>query len=216
MSKKSAEKHNEEGLEQYNNWRIDDAVASFEQAIAADDENPDYHMNLARAYVRNGSYDQAMVALGNYLHYETETVVAERYERLFSSALDEIETILIEKMQELGMDMQQIGKGIQMWLEYRITIGRQPLRIPKPELWAAGIAYTISKVNFGEIRKAQVSQVFGVSERAVRDKYNDIVEALDLMPADYRYFTGEKNPLDKMVEAAQLLDNLDEQFRADD
>lgn len=216
MSKKSAEKHNEEGLEQYTNWRIDDAIASFERAIADDGENPEYHMNLARAYVRNGSYDQAMVALGSYLHYETETAVADRYERLFSSALDEVETILIEKMQELDMDLQQIGKGIQMWLEYRITIGRQPLRVPKPELWAAGIAYTISKVNFGEIRKANVAQTFDVSERAVRDKYNDLIETLDLMPADYRYFTGEKNPLDKMVEAAQLLDNLDKQFRADD
>lgn len=216
MSKKSAEKFNEEGLEQYTSWRLENAIASFEKAISADEENPEYHMNLARAYVRNGSYDQAMVALGNYLHYETETAVADRYERLFSSALDEVETILIEKMQQLGMDLQQIGKGIQMWLEYRITIGRQPLRVPKPELWAAGLAYTISKLNFGDIRKAQIAEAFDVSERAVRDKYQDLIEALDLMPADYRYFTGEKNPLDKMVEAAQLLDNLDEQFKADD
>jgi len=35
------------------------------------------------------------------------------------------------------------------------------------------------------------------------------------MAADYRYFTGEKNPLDKLVEAAQLLEDLDKKFKAD-
>jgi hypothetical protein len=33
------------------------------------------------------------------------------------------------------------------------------------------------------------------------------------MPADYRYFTGEDNPLDKLVEAAQMLDELEMRFR---
>jgi len=42
------------------------------------------------------------------------------------------------------------------------------------------------------------------------------VQTLDLMPADYRYFTGEKNPLDKLVEAARLLEELDRNFQDDD
>ena len=33
------------------------------------------------------------------------------------------------------------------------------------------------------------------------------------MPCDYRYFTGKDNPLDKLVEAAELLRQLEEKFR---
>jgi len=32
------------------------------------------------------------------------------------------------------------------------------------------------------------------------------------MPCDYRYFTGLQNPLDKLVEAAELLEQLEERF----
>ncbi|MCP4358102.1 MAG: hypothetical protein GY796_08830 [Chloroflexi bacterium] len=43
-----------------------------------------------------------------------------------------------------------------------------------------------------------------------------LVHTLDLMPADYRYFTGEENPLDKLVEATQLLEELERQFQDDE
>jgi hypothetical protein len=33
------------------------------------------------------------------------------------------------------------------------------------------------------------------------------------MPADYRYFTGDDNPLDKLVEAAQMLELLERRFQ---
>jgi hypothetical protein len=35
------------------------------------------------------------------------------------------------------------------------------------------------------------------------------------MPADYRYYSGDENPLDKLVEAAQLLDEIYEDFQKD-
>jgi len=35
-----------------------------------------------------------------------------------------------------------------------------------------------------------------------------VVEALDLIPGDFRYFIGEENPLDKVYEAAQVLDQI--------
>jgi len=34
-----------------------------------------------------------------------------------------------------------------------------------------------------------------------------------VMPCDYRYFTGQENPLDKLVEAAELLEQLEVRFR---
>jgi hypothetical protein len=33
------------------------------------------------------------------------------------------------------------------------------------------------------------------------------------MPADYRYFAGENNPVDKLVEAARMLEDLDNKFQ---
>ena len=33
------------------------------------------------------------------------------------------------------------------------------------------------------------------------------------MPRDYRYFREDENPLDKLVEAASMLEEMEEQFR---
>ena len=213
MSKKQAEKFNKEGLAHYKAWQLEDAIASFEKAVEKDDSVAEYPLNLARACARAGRYDQVMEALGSYLHLESESAASTRYERIFSSAPDDVETLLVGTMSTMKLPMQQIGKALQMWLEYRIAIGEQPLRVPKPELWAGGITYAILKVNFDEDHAPRVAEAYDISTRAIRDKYHELVEALDLMPADYRYFTGDKNPLDKLVEAAQLLETMDEKFK---
>lgn len=206
---------NETGLKYYAAWEIDKAIEAFKEALVADPNNAEYHLNMARAYARANNYHQAIRSLGDYLRTEKDEHLASRYERLFSSALDEIETQLIEKMRQLNMPIQQIGKAIQMWLEYRITLGRKPLRTPKPELWAAALTYAISKINFSETRLAKIAEIYNVPERSVKEKYNELVATLDLMPADFRYFTGDKNPLDKLVEAAQMLDDLYGRFKQD-
>jgi cytochrome c-type biogenesis protein CcmH/NrfG len=187
---------------------MDEAIEAFSEATAADPDNPEYHLNLARAYARSGDYHEAMRSLGEYLRTETDENVAARYERLFSSALDGVEEALIETMQTLELPVQQIGKGIQMWLEYRITLGRKPLRIQRPKLWAAGLTYAVTKINLVELSREQIAQAYEVSESGLREKYRELVATLDLMPADYRYFTGDENPLDKLVEAAQLLEQI--------
>ena len=214
MAKKDqahARAHNESGLASYLAWDMADAISAFSDAIDADEKNPEYRLNLARAYARNGDFDHAMQALGEYLQTETKQDIAARYEKLFSTALDPVEEIMIEKMRQMGMTMQETGKGIQMWLEYRITIGRRPLRLPKPALM-----YAICKVNFSETKRKDVAASFDITEQSLKDKYDELVETLDIMPADYRYFTGEKKPLDKLVDAAQLLENLDQKFKADE
>ncbi len=206
---------NKEGLTHFTNWHIDKAIDAFGQAIEHDADNPEYHLNLARAYARSGDYQQAMTALGEYLRTEQDEKIAERFERMFSSALDDVETVLIDTMRNNDSTVQQIGKAIQMWLEYRITVGRTPLRIPKPELWAAALTHAVGKVNFVDRKMADVANMYGVSERSLREKYQELVSTLDVMPADYRYFVGEKNPLDKLVEAAKVLEDLDRRFQED-
>lgn len=205
---RSAVYFNESGLQYFGQWELEKAIESFRGATTGDPDNPEYHLNLARAFARSGNYQEAMRSLGEYLRTETDEDVAARYERLFSSALDGVEEILIEKMRDLEMPLPQIGKGIQMWLEYRITLGRKPLRVKQPESWAAGLTYAVAKINLVEMSPQQIAESFEVSERSLREKYRELVSTLDLMPADYRYFTGEENPLDKLVEAAQLLEEI--------
>ena len=217
MSKKEdrANELNKNGEDFFGSWEIENAIDAFQKAIKNDPKNPDYRLNLTRAYTRSGDYDKAMEALGGYLQVETNPELIARFEKLFSSGLDEVEQKLIEGMKKLNLPIQQIGKAIQMWLEYRITVGRKPLRIPKPELWAAGLTYAIIKINFVELTRAEVSAIYNVSPRALKEKYDELVDQLDLMPSDYRYFTGEDNPLDKLVEAAELLEGLERRFRED-
>jgi tetratricopeptide (TPR) repeat protein len=212
-NKRQAAKQNKAGLEYFDNWEIDNAIAAFADAVKGDPDNPDYHLNLARAYARSSDYEHAMQALGDYIRTESDPDVVGRYERLFSSALDEVETVLIDTMRQEEMPLQQIGKAIQMWLEYRITVGRQPLPEAKPNLWAAALAYAIAKVNFTEVERPAIAKAFRVSDKALKAQYQQLISILDLMPADYRYFVGEENPLDKLVEAAQLLEELDAKFR---
>ncbi len=214
-----AAKQNKIGLEFYKSWEMDKAIAGFQSAIAAAPQNPEYHLNLARAYARSGDFGKAMQALGSYLHNETKEDVAARYEQLFSSALDGVEQALTETMPKMKMSLPQIGKALQMWLEYRIVVGRRPLRIPKPEPWAAAITYTIVKINLLELSRGRVADQFGVREQALVEKYKELVQTLDLMPADYRYFLGEENPLDDVVaagetsKASQLLAKLERRFK---
>lgn len=206
---------NQKGLDFYANWEMDQAIAAFQKAAAGDSDNPEYHLNLARSYARGGNYPEAMRSLGDYLHVETDENIAGRYERLFSSALDDVEQICIDGMRSLNLPVKMIGKAIQMWLEYRLTVGRRPLRLPKPELWAGALTYAVCKINFVEIDRAEIADAYEINERAVKEKFAVLREILDLMPADYRYFVGEENPLDKLIEAAELLDQIYASFRED-
>ncbi len=211
--KRKAAKLNQEGLAHYANWDLEQAVNSFREATKADPDNAEYHLNLARVLARGGDYENAIRALGDYIRTEPDTKLAERYEQLFASALDDVEKILIDKMRRSRADLSVIGAAIQMWLEYRIAIGRQPLVIRKPETWAAALDYTVRKVNFHQITRKELADYYDISENALRARHDDLIQTLDVMPADYRYFTGKDNPLDKLVEAAQMLEQLEARFR---
>ena len=210
--RKKARKYNETGIKHFDAWELEDSLIAFADAVAADDSEPDYHMNLARGYARSGRFDQAIEALGGYLHVETDEKIASRFEKLFSSALDPVEEGLITGLRELKAPMQLIGKTIQMWLEFRITYGRRQLRIPKPEIWSAALTFAIFKVNMNEVAAEEIQAHYNVTERSLKEKYEEIIKTLDLMPGDYRYFVGAENPLDKLVDAAHELDDIYNQF----
>src|SRR5512137_2212766 len=100
-----------------------------------------------------------------------------------------------------------------MWLEYRITIGRKPLVIGRPETWAAALDFTVRRVNLRPISARQVAEHYKISKQTLRERHQAIVQTLDIMPCDYRYFAAKDNPLDKLVEAAELLRQLEAKFQ---
>ncbi len=204
---------NQKGLDAYAEWDIELAVKKFRAAIRAAPDNPDYRLNLARTLSRGGQFDQALRALAEFLRLEPDSDVSERFERLFASGLDKTETVLTEQMSNAGMPIELIGASLQMWLEYRVAIGRQSLPLRKPETWAAALDYTSRKVNLYPVTQREVADHYGVSQRTLRDRFNRLVAALDVMPCDYRYFVGKQNPLDKLVEAAELLEQLEARFQ---
>jgi tetratricopeptide (TPR) repeat protein len=207
---------NEAGLKAFADWEMDKAIESFKQAAEADPENPEYFLNLARAYARSGSYPDAMRSLGKYLHVEKDEEVAERFEWLFSSTFDKVESSLMEGTQRLDLPMQLVSRAIRMWLEYRLTVGRRPLEIKEPDLWAASLTYLICKINLYDIDRVEVASAYGVSLKELKETCNLIVKSLDLIPADYRYFTGDENPLDKVFEAARQLESFYQEMDEDD
>ncbi|MCP4184396.1 MAG: hypothetical protein GY761_13970 [Hyphomicrobiales bacterium] len=151
--------------------------------------------------------------MGAYLQVETDEKIADHYERLFSTAMDAVEKSLIDVMRRLDFDLPLIGKGMHMWFEYQLTFGRRPFRTTKPQLWAAALTYAVAKVNFLKLNLSQISEAYAVGEQSVKEKYRQLINTLDLMPADYRYFTGKENPLDKLVEAAEMLETIERQFK---
>jgi tetratricopeptide (TPR) repeat protein len=208
-----ARKTNALGLQQYERWEIDEAIESFKEAIRIAPEEPEFHLNLARALARSGEYDAARRALASAIRFEPDKELAERFEQLFAEGMDEVETLMTKQMTRKGLPLEVIGAAVQMWLEYRIGVGRRPLVIRKAETWAAALDYTVRKVNFHELSQREISELYGVSASTVRAYHNDLVQTLDIMPCDYRYFRGDDNPLDKLVEAAAMLEELEERFR---
>jgi tetratricopeptide (TPR) repeat protein len=208
-----ARRANTLGLQQYERWDIEEAISSFNEAIRLNREEAEYHLNLARALARSGDFDSAKRALGSYIRFEPNDSLAERFEQLYAEGMDEVETLLTKQMTRRRVPLEVVGAAVQMWMEYRICLGRRPLVIRKPETWASALDYTIRKVNFLELSQREIADLYGVSPSTVRAYHNDLLQALDLMPCDYRYFRGEENPLDKLVEAAAMLEELEERFR---
>jgi len=208
-----AKQLNEKGLKQYEQWELEAAVKSFEQALRLTPGDPDLHLNKARALARFGDYERALRALGEFIRYEQEDVaLVERFEALFANAMDGVEKLITSKMIKGGLSLEEVGVAIQMWLEFRIALSRRPLDVRKPEVWAAALDYTVRKVNFRDLTQKRIAAMYSISPKSLRTRFNDLVETLDIMPCDYRYFRGKENPLDKLVEAAMLLDKLEKRF----
>ncbi len=211
--RRKALEHQKAGVEAYEAWNVDLAIQELKAAVELNPENPDYHLNLAQALARSGDYDQALRVLADFIRLEPDSHLTDRFEQLFASGMDEVEQVLTTKMTQAGMPVEEVGAALQMWLEYRVALGREQLIIRKAETWAAALDYIVRKVNLRPVRRYKIADFYGVSDSAVRDRHRDLIDKLDVMPCDYRYFAGEENPLDKLVEAAELLEELETRFQ---
>ena len=208
-----AQSLNRTGLEHFDRWELESAITLFQEAARLDEDTAEYHLNLARAQVRMGDYEQMLQALGEYLRTETDPTLINRFESLFSNALDEVESLLTTIMPKEGISLEVVGAAIQMWVEYRVTIGTAPLDTTQPESWAAALDYTVRKVNVKEAELSEIATWYNCQEQSIRFGHQELIKSLDVMPCDYRYFRGDDNPLDKLVEAAMMLEDLEERFR---
>lgn len=208
-----AEKYEQEGLRAYQEWDIKQALKNLEAAVRLVPDAPEYRLYLARALARSGDFDRALQVLADFMRMKPDSPLAVRFESFFASGMDEVEQVLTERMTAAGMPIEETGAALQMWLEYRIALGGNRLIVRKPQTWAAALDYTVRKVNLRPTRRYKIAAFYGISDGAVRDRHNDLVQTLDVMPCDYRYFTGAENPLDKLVEAAELLEELESRFQ---
>ncbi len=211
--KKKAEALYRRGVEAYRAWNIEDAIEALQEAVQLQPRRAAYHIALAQALARYGDFDRALRELANYLRLKPDSPIAPRIEQLFARGMDPVEEVLTRKMKAARLPLSLIGAAIQMWMEFRIVLGEEPLVVPKPAAWAAALDYTVRKVNLRDIALSEIAAYYGVSPDTVRKHHKRLVEMLDIMPCDYRYFTGEDNPLDKLVEAAELLEALEDRFR---
>ncbi len=210
--RKRAETLYQEALEAHTRWDIDQAVKNLEAALELTPDNASYHMTMAQILSRAEDFDRALRSLANYLRLAPDSKVADRIEQLFASGLDPVEEILTNKMKTARLPLDSIGAAIQMWMEFIIAMGEEPLPIPKPETWAAALDYTVRKLNLRDTSLDELAALYEVNGETIRKHHKEIVKALDIMPCDYRYFTGAQNPLDKLVEAAELLEELETKF----
>lgn len=204
---------NEQGLFHYVNWELDEAIDCFRKSIRIAPDNADYHLNLARALARAGNYDRALQSIADFLRCEPAGDLAARFQQFFANSFDPVEAVLTDKMKAKGMSLEDTGAALQMWLEFRIAKGREPITRTAPEAWAAALDYTIRKVNFREANVAEIARDYGTSAARVRSRHRQLMDTLDIMPCDYRYFTGKQNPLDKLIEAATMLEELERRFQ---
>jgi tetratricopeptide (TPR) repeat protein len=211
--RRRADQASSRGLALYQDWQIDAAIEELKAAIQAEPGNPDHYLDLTRALARNGEFDSALRSLADFLRLEPDSPLTERFERLFAKGLDAVEAALTETMKAQDVPLDEIGAAIHMWFEYRIAIGRTPLNLRNPRGWAAALDYTVRKVNLREAALDELAARYGVSQATVRRHHEELVDALDIMPCDYRYFCGGENPLDKLVEAATLMEQLEARFR---
>ena len=206
---------NEQGLAHYASWELTEAIECLSRAIQIAPDDADYHLNLARVLARAGDYEPALKSIASFLQREPSGPVASRFEQLGSQSLDRVETILTDTMSAEGMPLEYIGAALLMWLEFRIAAGREPITRSAPHSWAAALDYTQRKVNIRDIDLEALASRYDTTPATVRKRHAALVQTLDIMPCDYRYFLGEENPLDKMVEAATMMEEMERRFSED-
>jgi tetratricopeptide (TPR) repeat protein len=206
----------QEAMAAYERWDVDEAIERLQETLELVPDNADYHMGMARTLARAGDFDRALRELADFLRLAPRSPATERIEQLFASGMDPVEEVLTTRMKEAGLPLEMIGAAIHMWVEFRIALGGELLSIPKPETWAAALDYTVRKVNLRDVPLSHIADYYEVSETSIRRHKATLVKLLDIMPCDYRYFTEEENPLDKLVEAAELLARLEGRFRSTD
>lgn len=97
------------------------------------------HQKAGIQAYREWDVDQGLRVLAEFIRLEPDSHTTERFEQLFASGMDQVEEVVTDQMTRARMPVEEIGAALQMWLEYRIALGRDRLIIRKAETWAAAL-----------------------------------------------------------------------------
>lgn len=103
---------------------------------------------------------------------------------------DPVVLLLDRVMREGGFTPEHVARARRLWVDYRDTRGRdeRATRAPKPDVCAAAIEYAIARLHgLDGVTRASVARRYGVSARAVCERFDDIQVVLALKPDDPRY-----------------------------
>ena len=87
-------------------------------------------------------------------------------------------------MRDGGFTPEHVARARRLWIDYR----ESARRASKPDVCAAAIEYAIARLHgLDGVTRASVARRYGVSARAVSDRFDDIQVVLALKPDDPRY-----------------------------
>jgi len=98
----------------------------------------------------------------------------ESWEKVLLCAIDQVR-------RNKCLNNENILETIQaVWINYLNKTYPQIPRISKPEVWAAGLEYSLVKHFYLDVTQQEISNKYGVSQNSLRDKYRLITNAVEI------------------------------------
>lgn len=180
---------NKEGLAYYESGSYAEAVSSFEKAIVADTQEPEYQVNKGMAYLELGEYASAQACFDSAIRLDVDCEAAYRGKGIAYLESEEYEDAIAAFNQALNS-----ASGRVTDLEYDILLYRGEAQRKAGDYEGAENTYTVLLETRGEdagtyylrgmVRAASAAAGIGAYEAASED----FDKAVQLSPADYNLY----------------------------
>lgn len=156
---------------------MDEAKKLAEEAVRSAPRN-DEHRNLLRWIEKGAPLD---VAPNEHLRPRGGPPRAPTPD----SPLLRVRAAFESRMQEGGFSRAEVDCARLLWADFH---REQPVRLKKPEVYAAAVEYAIGLVHGRSgATQASIARRYGVAATSLSQRFGQIRDALDLEPGDPRY-----------------------------